>query len=219
MSRTLYGRAQQLYRCLLGSTYQADANGKLSNVTDADAQNLLGASCVDRDIATQAVLGGIVVASGDGTKALFGDGTFKTPAGGASAGSSGTLQKSNGSGGFAASSIVDNGAQVSTSEPILVNGSPLSGGGAVTAVAGAATLNAQNGIVTSEALTSANSYTLTLTNNVIKVGSALLVTAYDGTNIWAPTAIAITAGAAAISLHSLSSPSNSTIQIAFAVFN
>jgi hypothetical protein len=94
-----------------------------------------------------------------------------------------------------------------------------SGSGAVTAVAGAATLNTPSGIVTSEPLTSANSYTLTLTNNVIKSTSTVLVSGYDGTNIWAPTAIAITTGAAAISLHSLSSPSNSTISIAFAVFN
>jgi hypothetical protein len=83
----------------------------------------------------------------------------------------------------------------------------------VTAVAGAATLNAQNGIVTSEALISANSYTLTLTNSVILAGSTLLVNAYDGTNVWLPKAVAVTAGAAAISLVSLSSPSNSRVTI------
>jgi hypothetical protein len=50
------------------------------------------------------------------------------------------------------------------------------------AVAGAATLNAPNGIVTSEALITASSYTLTLTNCFIKATSTVLVEAYDGTS-------------------------------------
>lgn len=54
----------------------------------------------------------------------------------------------------------------------------------VTAAAGAATLNAFAGIVTTETLTTAQNaiYTLTLTNEYIKADSVVFVTVEDGTN-------------------------------------
>lgn len=51
------------------------------------------------------------------------------------------------------------------------------GSGSVTAVAGAATLNQGSGVVTSEALVGAVSYTLTLTNSVILSTSTVLANA------------------------------------------
>lgn len=56
--------------------------------------------------------------------------------------------------------------------------------GTATAVAGAATLNTNMGIVTSEALTTAQNalYTLVITNSKIAVGDMVLVTVTNGTN-------------------------------------
>ena len=55
----------------------------------------------------------------------------------------------------------------------------VTGHGAVTAVAGAATLNASSGVITSEALVAATSYTLTLTNSGIVSTSTVLATPYN----------------------------------------
>lgn len=56
--------------------------------------------------------------------------------------------------------------------------------GTASATAGAATCNAQHGIITSEALTTAAGadYTLTLTNNFIGTGSNVIAQAANGTN-------------------------------------
>ena len=143
----MYGTPQLIYAVGNNVLYPADGNGRIVNVAQVDVQSLVDQGCISEAqwLKVQAA----------------------HPSTNPSSGSSGTVQKADGSGAFLASGIVDNGTHVSISEPVLVNGSPLSGGGTVTAVSGAATLNAQNGIVTSEALTSANSYTLTLTNSVI----------------------------------------------------
>jgi hypothetical protein len=101
---------------------------------------------------------------------------------------------------------------------VFVNDNPLSGSGTIAAVAGAATLNTQNGIVTSEPLVAASSYVLTLTNSVILAGSTVLVNAYDGTNTWLPISVVIAGGSAVISL-ATAAPVSVTITIAFAVFN
>ena len=79
MSRTLYGKILQGYRTLTGS-YFSDAAGKLSNVSEGDLRDLVDGGCIDRDIATEAVLAGIAIVSGDGSKVLTGAGTFVTPA-------------------------------------------------------------------------------------------------------------------------------------------
>jgi len=54
----------------------------------------------------------------------------------------------------------------------------------VTAVAGAATLDGQLGVVTSESLTTAAAadYTLTITNARVKAGSVVLASVKTGTN-------------------------------------
>lgn len=55
--------------------------------------------------------------------------------------------------------------------------------GTATSTAGAATINAQTGLVTTEALTTAAAatYTFTLTNSAITTGSIVLVTVGKGT--------------------------------------
>jgi len=57
-------------------------------------------------------------------------------------------------------------------------------GSTVSATAGAATLNAQCGVVTSESITTAAgaTYTLTLTNNRVTTGTVAAVNLYNGTN-------------------------------------
>ena len=60
--------------------------------------------------------------------------------------------------------------------PAVVIGSGI----AAAAVSGAATMNAQNGIVTSEALTDATSYVLTLTNDLIQTTSTVVVCPFNG---------------------------------------
>ena len=56
--------------------------------------------------------------------------------------------------------------------------------GTATATAGAATLNKQSGVITSESLTTAAAatYTLTLTNSTITAASIVTVTLANGTN-------------------------------------
>lgn len=93
-----------------------------------------------------------------------------------------------------------------------------SGSGTATAVAGAATLNKQNGTITSEALTGATTYTLTLTNSVILSTSTVLVNLTNSANLAvAPTGKTVTAGqvVVAASMAALTG----TVIIDFAVFN
>lgn len=71
---------------------------------------------------------------------------------------------------------------------------------AQTAVAGAATSAVNNVVVTSEGLTAATTYTLTLTDALAVATSIILVTAYDGTNNWAVTNITRNAGSVVIAL-------------------
>jgi actin-like ATPase involved in cell morphogenesis len=63
--------------------------------------------------------------------------------------------------------------------------------GTATAAAGAATLNAESGVVTSEALTTAAaaSYTLTITNSKIKAGDIVLASVAFGTSTTGEPAI------------------------------
>lgn len=96
--------------------------------------------------------------------------------------------------------------------------------GTVAAALGAATLNKQSGVVTSEALTTigGQTYTLTLTNSVVTAGSRVFCSLDNGTNTTGPiyvsrvtpgagsVVIVVTNGAAAIAL-------NGTIKIAFFV--
>lgn len=103
----------------------------------------------------------------------------------------------------------------STAGGILVGPS---GHGSTTAVAGAATLNTGSGVVTSETLSSATTYTLTLTNSRIVSTSTVIVNATDS----AGTAVALTSvtpgsGSAVIAV--AMTALTGTVKIAFAVFN
>lgn len=92
------------------------------------------------------------------------------------------------------------------------------GHGAITAVAGAATLNANAGVVTSEALVAATSYTLTLTNSQIASTSVVLATPYDG----AATGVqvtSITVSANQVVIVMAMAALTGTVIIPFAVFN
>lgn len=71
---------------------------------------------------------------------------------------------------------------------------------AQTAVAGAATSAVNNVVVTSEALTAATTYTLTLTDALAVSTSIIQVTAYDGTSAWEVTNITRNAGSVVIAL-------------------
>ena len=97
----------------------------------------------------------------------------------------------------------------------------VSSNGSATAVAGAATLNTLAGQVTSESLSSATTYTLTLTNSQIKSTSTVLVTGYPNpiTSLWLISGISPANGSVTISLANLTAPFTGTLQINFAVFN
>jgi hypothetical protein len=93
-----------------------------------------------------------------------------------------------------------------------------------TASAGAATLNAPAGVVTSEALTTAAAaaYTLTLTNNVVEADDLVFASVANGTNTQGiPTLGRVTPGAGSVvitvtNLHA-SQALNGTLKIAFFV--
>jgi hypothetical protein len=93
-----------------------------------------------------------------------------------------------------------------------------------TAAAGAATLNSQIGVVTSEALTTAagSDYTLTLTNSYVASGSVVLVSVGNGTNttLYAVAhSIAPAAGSVVIKVRNAhgSAALNGTLVISFVV--
>jgi hypothetical protein len=97
--------------------------------------------------------------------------------------------------------------------------------GAATAAAGAATLSALQGKVTSEALTTAQNaiYTLTLTNDQIAAGDIVLVSVANGTNSAGTPTIGRVQPAAGscviqvINQHATSVAFNGTIVISFVV--
>jgi hypothetical protein len=94
------------------------------------------------------------------------------------------------------------------------------GHGAQTAVAGAATLNEGSGIITSEGLTAATTYTLTLTNSLITANSTVLITCWSsGGSANNVSVTSITPGSGQVVIV-LNFPSlTGTVKIAFAVFN
>lgn len=94
-----------------------------------------------------------------------------------------------------------------------------------TATSNAATLNAQLGVITSEALTTTQSstYTCTLTNNFVGTGSVVLYSLSNGTNTQGtPLMKSVTAGAGSVvfivvNLHPSAEAFNGTIKIAYTV--
>lgn len=94
----------------------------------------------------------------------------------------------------------------------------------VTAAAGAATLDGQVGIVTTEALTTAAGadYTLTLTNARVKTGSVVLASVFNGSNSAGTPIVRYIApgdGVVTIKVYNLHSANalNGTLKIAFVV--
>lgn len=102
---------------------------------------------------------------------------------------------------------------------------PLTYSGSATATAGAATLNAVSGKVTSEAVTTAQNaiYTLTLTNSKIAADSIVLASVGNGTNTQGtPTITRITPAAGSVvilvsNLHASAQALNGTIVVSFLV--
>lgn len=98
--------------------------------------------------------------------------------------------------------------------------------GTATSTAGAATINNQVGVITTEALTTAagSTYTMTLTNSVIKSTSVVLVTVGKGTaTTGEPVVQFVTpaSGSAVILIRNVAAAAalNGTITIGFLVFN
>lgn len=92
------------------------------------------------------------------------------------------------------------------------------GHGTATATAGAATLNAQAGKITSEALTGATTYTLTLTNSYVKSTSQVLVTATNSANLL-QTVDTVTEGSGSVVIVLSMAALTGTVIVRFAVFN
>ena len=96
-------------------------------------------------------------------------------------------------------------------------------GGTATAVAGAATLNAMQGIITTEALSTAaaGEYTLTLTNSYVAVGDFVLATADAASSAGTPGigGCTVTAGQVVITVTNLHAATafNAAIKIGFRV--
>lgn len=97
--------------------------------------------------------------------------------------------------------------------------------GTAAATAGAATLNALYGKVTSEALTTAQNaiYTLTITNSAVAAADVVLASVADGTNTQGtPMVVRATPAAGSIVItvankHATAEALNGTIVVAFAV--
>lgn len=98
--------------------------------------------------------------------------------------------------------------------------------GTATSTAGAATINAQTGLITTEALSTAAgaNYTMTLTNSLIKAGSIVHVTVGKGTStngIMTLATVTVSATSAVMVFQNIhaSAAVNGTFTIGFTVFN
>ena len=92
------------------------------------------------------------------------------------------------------------------------------GTGAVTAVAGAATLNQCSGVITSEALVAQTTYTLTLTNSFIASTSTVLVNLTDSAGLGV-VLVSTTPAAGQVTIAVSMASLTGTVKFAFAVFN
>jgi hypothetical protein len=94
------------------------------------------------------------------------------------------------------------------------------GHGAQTAATGAATLNQGSGVITTEALVAATTYTLTLTNSLIVATSTVIAIASDATGaVVPPTVTSIVEGSATVTIVFAMLALTGTFKIRFAVFN
>lgn len=98
-------------------------------------------------------------------------------------------------------------------------------GGTATAASGAATLNRAAGVVTSEALTTAQNaiYTLTITNSEVEAGDIVMASVANGTNTQGTPMIGRVQPSAGslvvqvINKHATSQAFNGTVKVAFHV--
>lgn len=97
--------------------------------------------------------------------------------------------------------------------------------GTGTSTAGAATVNTQSGVITTEALATAAAatYTFTLTNSLINASSVVLVTVGKGTATTGgltPVFITPAAGSAVMLLQNVTAAAvNGTVKIFYTIFN
>lgn len=92
------------------------------------------------------------------------------------------------------------------------------GHGAQTAVGGVATLNQGSGVITSEALTNATTYTLTLTNAGILSTSTVIVNVTNSAGT-ATSLTSVTPGNGSVVVVVGMASLTGTVKIAFVVFN
>lgn len=92
------------------------------------------------------------------------------------------------------------------------------GSGSAAATSGAATLNQGSGVITSEALVGAVTYTLTLTNSKIASTSTVLVNATNSASL-PVTLTSVTPGTGSVVIVVGMAALTGTVKIAFAVFN
>lgn len=110
----------------------------------------------------------------------------------------------------------------SSSGAVVVGALALTTHNTATAVAGAATLDAMSGVVTSEAVTTAAgaTYTLTLTNNQIAAADVVLVSvAAGGTGMATVARVTPAAGSVAIIIQNIAGAAafNAALKISFVV--
>lgn len=116
-------------------------------------------------------------------------------------------------------------ASIDPSGDLTVASSKITDTGNVTGASGASTLNEEAGIITTEALTTANAatYTETLTNSFIKAASELIITVMNGTNTVEPPEVSgyvCSAGSVVITLlNSAGAALNGTLKIQFEVIS
>lgn len=92
-------------------------------------------------------------------------------------------------------------------------------GAPATATGGAATLDGYAGSVTSESLTAATSYTLTLTNNKITASSVVLAQVIESTGAANPVVHSVTPGAGSVAIVVSMASLTGTLKFNFIVAN
>lgn len=110
------------------------------------------------------------------------------------------------------------GVHIAADATLTVDHGVVAGTGTATATAGAATLNKVAGIVTSEALVAAVTYTLTLTNSFISASSVVMVVPIASTGIALPIT-SVTPGSGSVVIVVTSAALTGTIKFMFQVNN
>lgn len=118
------------------------------------------------------------------------------------------------------------GASLFVAQPAFSQAAYMGKPGTATAAAGAATLNSQTGVVTTEALVTAAAanYTLTLTNNKVTSTAIVLVCVTQGTNTTAGATLwTVTPGSGSVVIlvknEHASAALNGTLKIWYQIYN